>query len=145
MTKAQDRYDARPWIAPAPMPPGHYDLDDCGGVHVRPDVVSGRAEARAAWEQARTPKSRVPKPAPVAPNKWHDYLCFVQFGIFHAFDDRTAKYNSTPTTPIYADAVTLCGLGLHVLGATVHKAEADPVAVHPTPICRKCLAAIMVV
>ena len=149
MTKAQDNYDNRPWVKPAVMPPGHYDLDDCGGVH---DIshVSTPADMRAAreaFEQARRPRrggrAKAEVEAEAAPGRWHKSLCFAQFGVFHAFDGARAKYSSTPTTPVYADAAALCGLGLHVLGATVRKAEFDPVAVHPTPICAGCLRAIM--
>jgi hypothetical protein len=37
-----------------PMPPGHYDLDDCGGVHVLPHVLSAeeRQQVQDAWDQA---------------------------------------------------------------------------------------------
>jgi len=37
------------------MPPGHYDLDDCGGVHERPNILSGdeRRAVQEAYDQAR--------------------------------------------------------------------------------------------
>jgi hypothetical protein len=149
MTRAKDNYDNRPWVKPAVMPTGHYDLDDCGGVH---DIshISTPADMRAArdaFEQARRPRGKAQAKSETEtgayPGRWHKGLCFAQFGVFHAFDGAKAKYSSTPTTPIYADAETLCGLSLHILGATVRKAELDPVAVHPTPICAGCLRAIM--
>ena len=39
----------------SPMPPGHYDLDACGGVHELPVRLSSsdRRQIKAALEQAR--------------------------------------------------------------------------------------------
>ena len=147
MTKARDDYADRPWVKPAAMPAGHYDLDGCGGVHdiSRVTTPADRRAAHEAWEQARRPrgKAAAKAAAEAAPGERHEGLCFAQFGVFHAFDGVKAEYSSTPTTPIHADATALCGLRLHVLGATVRKAEPDPVAVHPTPICAGCLRAIL--
>jgi hypothetical protein len=53
-----------------PMPPGHYDLDDCGGVHVLPHILSAkeRQAVQDAWDRAgESPRRKTKKQKPPQP------------------------------------------------------------------------------